>query len=546
MATTLEDLEEATGPTTEDVLTEALGTATDNLQLMSEQLRDLELQFDDLGWQRLELESVQDFTRDGLARVVSICRIMVIKNPLIRRAANVQAYYVFGQGVNIRARDPEVNEVIQEFLDDERNAAEFSGAGAQYLNELALQHDANIFFTFTTGLKGEVRIRSIIMDQIRGIIRNPDDAQDVWFYRREWQTKTLNLETGEESKERSKRFYADWRYEGDLPKMIGSIEVDQEARVFHVSSGGLKYSEFGIPDLYAAIDWARAYKQFLTDWASIARSLQRVAYKMSGLKKKGLDKVASKMGTELDFGTGDPTLPVNRGSAGGIFAAAGDVDLAPISKAGAIISADGARALRTMVAAATDIPDTILAGDPDMGNLATAKTLDRPTELAFKQRQTLHTDIFQDVCKYVVIKAIENGKLQGTVEENDYGTKLIVLGRDVEGVERDSAIDVSFPPILEHDIKESIGAIVSAATLDGKATAQTMPLRLLVQLLLSTLGVDDIDSTLDLMFPDGEEPDPAEPPEPDEAEEAHRALVEAAQALKAKLEAGDPAKTGAA
>jgi hypothetical protein len=31
--------------------------------------------------------------------------------------------------------------------------------------------------------------------------------------------------------------------------------------------------------VYAALDWARAYKEFLEDWASIAKALSRFAWK---------------------------------------------------------------------------------------------------------------------------------------------------------------------------------------------------------------------------------------------------------------------------
>ena len=53
---------------------------------------------------------------------------------------------------------------------------------------------------------------------------------------------------------------------------------------------------------------------------------------------------------------------------------------------------------------------TILSGDLDQGNLATAKTLDRPTELAMMDRQQLWADIFQRLINYQIdwwVRALE-------------------------------------------------------------------------------------------------------------------------------------------
>jgi hypothetical protein len=65
-----------------------------------------------------------------------------------------------------------------------------------------------------------------------------------------------------------------------------------------------------------------------------------------------------------------------------------------------------------MVAAAMNIPDTILSGDVDQGNLATSKTFDRPTELAFMVRQGLWRQVEEDIL-LEVIKASVRPRLAG-------------------------------------------------------------------------------------------------------------------------------------
>jgi hypothetical protein len=157
----------------------------------------------------------------------------------------------------------------------------------------------------------------------------------------------------------------------------------------------------------------------------------------------------------------------------------------------------------------------MLFGNADVGNLATAKTLDRPTELMMLNRQSLWRDVFNDVFDYVVDASVRatRGSLAGTVGIDPYTEEEVVtlapdLGNDdpaLRGEPMDGAVDVDFPAILERDVKERVGAIVLAATLDGKTKAGTLDDKTLVKLLLTALGEDDIDELVATIVPeDGE------------------------------------------
>ena len=73
-----------------------------------------------------------------------------------------------------------------------------------------------------------------------------------------------------------------------------------------------------------------------------------------------------------------------------------------------------------MVAAATGLPESFF-GDVSVGTLATARSLDRPTELKFHSRQTLWADVLRDLLGYVIDQAVTapRGQLQGTVATDD-------------------------------------------------------------------------------------------------------------------------------
>src|SRR5262249_3421154 len=137
-----------------------------------------------------------------------------------------------------------------------------------------------------------------------------------------------------------------------------------------------------------------------------------------------------------------------------------------------------------MVAAAQNLPETFY-GDADVGNHATSKTLDRPTELAMKSRQTFWAGVYQAIFAYVlrwaltasagpltglgvITKAEDDGQL---VEPIAWGTETITKDDGTtEEQPIDASIAIEFPPILAPDRKADIDAVVEAATLSGKSS----------------------------------------------------------------------------
>jgi len=118
------------------------------------------------------------------------------------------------------------------------------------------------------------------------------------------------------------------------------------------------------------------------------------------------------------------------------------------------------------------------------------------------------------------------GQLRGkgvveTVEQDGKTEYKLVWNDDVE-----SKVDIDFPPIVEEDIDELISAIVDAATLKGSGLAGTIGQRELTRMLLVALHEEDIDETLEAMYPDNEE------------EEQVTWEEETAQAIASKFEEG--------
>ena len=480
-----------------------------SLDDLTERLSELELALEDVNWERLSWQTGQEFSRAGLQKIIDLSRLAFLKNPLVNRAVSLQAMYVWGQGVSISANHPDVDAVVQAFLDDPKNQVELTGHQARTMKEQDLQTEGNIFFAFfTNALTGRTRVRTIPVDEVKDIICNPDDRKDPWYYKRETNPVRVDIPSGAAIPAGTvTTYHPDWRYNPTpRPMTIGGHPVKWDAPVYHVKVGGLSTMRFGVPETYSGLDWARAYKEFLEDWATIVRSYSKFAWQMTAKGgKKGLAAAKTKLGTTMGTAGYDTNPPPVAGS---IFAASEGTSLTPIKTAGATTSADDGRRMLLMVAAATGLPESFF-GDVSVGNLATAKSLDRPTELKFCDRQTLWADIHTDMLQYVIdqVATAPKGKLSGTWVLNDeMDERHVELEIDPEtGEPIDRHIDVDFPPILQHDKASEIEAIVMAATLDGKTPAGTMDLKTVSRMLLNVLGEDDIGELLDELFPDGED-----------------------------------------
>lgn len=463
----------------------------------NDQLREnmglLELAMEEEGWRRFGARMRQELSRPGRLRAIEASRGMYMSNPLIRRAINVKTYYTWGQGVNTIAADDRVqSDVVDPMMADEGNKAEWYSHQARLLTHVDRQIEGNLFMSLPTDMLGNVSLRSVPTEEITDIHCKPGDRQQIWFYRRCWSEEEFDMATGEINMVGYDELYPDYRYHpAAKPAKIGRFKVNWDAPIIHVRTGGTKQMKFGFPETYAALDWARAYKRFLEDWHTIVKSLAKFAWKRSTTGEKLQEEKAKfdAMRHTSDEAE-EPTVdPLRQGQAGGVFLDAGEGDMTPIRTSGATTRADDAKASRLMVAGAMDLPDTILSGDVDVGNFATSKTLDRPTELGMVNEQLLWQDFDKAVYKYSIEAKIRKGLLPGRVEYQGFAQSKVVSEIDTE-------VEVSFPPVLEHDIGEMVKAIVTAATLDGKQDAGTIPRERLSRALGNALQFEQVEKMI--------------------------------------------------
>jgi hypothetical protein len=493
-----------------------LATLQHQLERATESLVDL--QREDRGWESLTRQAVGSLNREGLSRNADLVRITSIMNPLMKRGKHVRASYVFGQGVqiNARANTPEegqdVDAVVQAYLGDEGNKAAVFGAQARTAIENDLFDDGNEFLAhFTNPLDGKVKCRPIPFDEIAEIVTDPGDRFTPWFYKRVWVEVTPTETFGTDLTVQRTAYYPDLKYQ-PLTKLktIGGHEVHWDAPIYHMKVNPVGRDRlWGVGDGFAALPWARAYKEFLEDWSLLMRALSRIA----GIVR---DKASKAQGMRA------AAAQIQQGPAGSLISTgSGEVEFP--SKSGATLDSESGRPLAAMVAAAVGLPVTILLADPGVtGARATAETLDKPTRDEMESRQEVHAEFYKASTGYAIEQAVmaPRGPLKGSVVR-DGDRLLVTLAGDT-----DPTVEVIFPDLEEVDIEKIMKAIQIA---DG---TNKFPKLELLKLMLHAFRIRDIDTILeDYADDDGNFVDP-DANAGDEAVKKFRDGEDPAEALK--------------
>ncbi len=472
---------------------ESVAPPTERTIPISEAMNLLELALQNADWRLMTWQGKQEFTRAGLRQIVELARLMALKNPTVIRGVDLQQLYVWAQGVTVSAENDDIKAVIEAFRADAQNVRTLTGHQARMEKEKDLLTDGNIFLQlFTNTATGRVRVAAIDVNEIDDIVCNPDNDGEAWFYKRVYSVTGLDGTT-----QQRVDLYPDCRFApasrlryGDVMARCGASRIVWDAPVMWWRVN--PYGKFGVPEIYPALDWAKAHKIFLENLLSVWRALARFAWKLDTGKggKNAVQAAAEKFGfAGFDQGSPAPTTAST-------FAKSGSADLTPIRTNGVTMAADDGRRIFLMAAMVFGFPETFY-GDANVGNHATAKTLDRPTELKILNRRALWAGWYGDLHSYILMQAVKYGSLKSlaTIERERIG-----VGASARYVERvvwkadvKPSVKTEFPSVVEHSVTERVTAIKDAR-LDGDG----VPLETAVRMLLVELGIDDVNAVLDL------------------------------------------------
>lgn len=478
---------------------------------------DIELALQNVEWRREINLSWLEFSRWGIQQIILISRLHYIKNPWIQRAINVSAQYIFGRGVEVMSEDDAANDELKDFF--ERNKKTF-GQAALADHQRRLGYDGQVFFVFfaDTVDKGKVSARTIDATEIFEIRTDPDDTDSPWLYHRKWTQSVFDFKTGQSQQKSSEAWYPALSWEPTAEQkaqdVIGGWPVMWDQPVLHHKGGtGVSKWHFDCPKAYAALDWAKAGRRWLEACSTVRQALAQIALVLTTKGgQQALEGAKQQLGTTVGPTSSlwDMNPPANIGST---FASGPGTTLAAFNSKGAGGDPSDVREYRSMVACVFEIPPTFL-GDLETANLATATTLDRPTELAMLEKQERWREILIMVAIFVlkVSAGAPSGKLREAlgsrqVRIGECARKRLPNGRwvyEAIGANSDDIqVKVNFPAIREGDMPANVKAIAEAMTLDNK-NGQVVGIdeKIGVGLLYEQFGVEDYGDILDEQYPE--------------------------------------------
>lgn len=482
---------------------------------------DFELSLQNADWRREINFSWLQFSRWGIQQIILISRLYYLKNPIIRRLIDVCALYVFARGVEVSSPDKAANDELKAFF--ARNQTVF-GQSALVEAQKAKYYDGNLFWVFFSDVanSGEVNVRMIDAVEVQDIITDPDDTDTPRFFKREWTQRVYDETTGEQSTATTKAWYPALNYDPAVkPDNLGKVPIMWDHPVMHRKCGTVGKWVFGCPRAYPALDWAKASRKFLEACAAVKAALAQIAMQIT--TKGGQQALAGiKQQLETTVGTGNsgwwdqnPTA-VN----GSIFASGPGTTLAAFKSQGQGGDPEEVRQYKLMCCMCFGVPETFLS-DVSTGNLATATSLDRPTELMFLAEQEAWREDLVRISQFVLSVGgkATNGKLR---EAHKATSKALVIREARRVTKRDGSwkyrensddvaeqgvieIAVTFPAIREGDIPALVTSTVDAMTLGNRGGQVTgIDEKAGVRKLYEIVGIEDGDELAEEQYPEGE------------------------------------------
>lgn len=320
---------------------------------------------------------------DPSGRASDLVPLSVIKEHSIRSRRLATYNTIVKRGINIRnaymwTDVPEPRKIAKRAK--ERLDAVLLGREARVRDEAAFNTDGMVIYRVSPG----GNVAPVPITRVQGIARAEDALEEADIH------AMLISPVPLEDPSRAVLPDPEW------------VILDGKPRVDVVDQGGYKTSktdvlvvacvnrlageQWGKPDLMGAVYWAQAYKEYLEAGHVLAKALARVAFKVksttSAQQQAVIDKMSTLQGTGATASLG------------------ADQDLLAVSKAGAGIEFSAGTPLAAMVAAALDVPLSVLLTDGSAGGRQGAETaLEEPTFKALELRRQVHKDLVRRVLR---------------------------------------------------------------------------------------------------------------------------------------------------
>jgi hypothetical protein len=443
----------------------------DQLSEMDAQVIDLILQqsgFTRAGGQGGFAPLEQMFTEQQRQSAVADARWMYHHDVLTSAAVDMWTDFGFGQHVTVTPNDPKLAEIFDEFWTAPRNRSILGDADI-HANSQRVLADGEIFAAiWASTLDGQCTVRRLETDRISDVICDPADPDvPLWYVQ--------NTDNGQ-------IYYADWRA---TPDDLGAVKLPTGAkdaselrtatRVVIVPIQRNRIGRRGWPQIRQALIWARAYRDFIGDRATVAKKaamhVEKLTVKNSGQRQ--VDEIVSRLQSSLAV-TGAAGDRHATTAAGQTWVQNESADLQWMNRdTGAGAAQIDGLTIASQFAAGARVPLHWLGRSDAMQNRAVAKESSLPWYEQVQRYQTFWSAAFADLVEVV-------GRMA-----NEYGQA---------GID-DFTCEVGMDSPFNNDVSEisqvmsAIGGAVTGNTLDPAMASRANTE--LVRLALQSLGLRD-------------------------------------------------------
>lgn len=362
----------------------------------------LSMAVEDRGWIKVEGfdQEHNRLTFKAIQTAAQNATALGLGNPIMSRAVQAQYGYVWGGGVRFSGLGRlEKSPTVRATLTD---------TDAQAQLEFDKATTGNIFVL----IGDDKTVTRVPFDQITGVVTNPRDDAEVYYYLREWEVVVDGV-PGQPNARRQKikRLYraSSWQAprEFDLEPVVeqgaeddAEIIVSYRPRVIDgvpIETGGVLYHKawhrqtggiWGIPELLSGIFYATEHKELVEAGDAVWRAQSQYAVQVKGKTRKALESVAAEIAgpAPVDPATGKPM------QYGNTLGSGADIEMQLMQKIGAGIDFSSFEPIANLASIGTGIPVDIVLGKekPD-------------TTLPFTTKQTMQNhmagwrDFYRDV-----------------------------------------------------------------------------------------------------------------------------------------------------
>ena len=370
----------------------------EDTKILEESIRNahLELQREDVGWERMGTTSEWVMPEDTRRDIVRRARWYAVTNPIIKQQASLWVNYGISNGMKWKASTKADQRVIDDFMMDIENQAVTSLSGQRKAAK-NLVTDGEIFYSLFLD-PGRVVIRNMDALQIQEVLTDPDDVDVVRGFVRRYMAR--------DGKTKREIVYRNWTNVNGKPGEDSSGKLysnyKKQCVVYHKKlddADGLRGNSL----FTCSLDWAKQHSRFIQSRIAIMLAIAKFVWKV---KAKGSEadiaRIQKQFNSTLASQSTERNPPPVAGSAA-VFNDGVDLESADMDTGADSAKEDGLSIMRMAGLGAGVFPQYL--GDGDMANYAMANTMELPLTKqwnAFQHiLQNMYSDIFGIVLQHV-------------------------------------------------------------------------------------------------------------------------------------------------